>query len=116
MPVDFFLKQTNRLALLEFDVTNDDGTAVDLTGATSVTYAIWSATPGTDALNTLNATVTVDPASPHNHVTVSWASGDTDVAGRYYGRCDIVMSSGRHLTVPNVGYHQILIDERGPTA
>jgi hypothetical protein len=115
VPVDFFAKQGNRLASLEFDVLNEDGTAVNLTGVLSLTYRIWSTEPGTDALTPILATVTA-PTPTNGHVIVSWATGDLAVAGRYYGRCDIVFSSSRPLTVPTIGYHQIMVGELGPVA
>lgn len=112
------MKQTNRLATLEFEVTNSDGTAVDLTGAT-VTYAMWPTTPGTDTLTPIAPVVTpVEPIEPETiwTVTVEWDEDDLQTAGRYYGRADITFANGNILTVPNVGNHQILVDALGPVA
>ena len=115
MAVDFFIKATNELAILEFDVTDEDGVAIDLTGATAA-YRIWSTTPGTTALYAITPTVNI-PTPTAGHVRVTWTSpsGDLDVAGRYYGACDITFSSGNHLTVPTIGFHQLLVGELGPT-
>lgn len=115
-PVDFFAKQSNRLAILEFDVTNNDGSAVDLTSA-DVEYHIWPTTPGTDTLTAITAVVTlVAPITPATiwSVTVAWGQDDLDVAGRYYGRCDLTLQNGNQLTVPTVGYHSIFVDALGP--
>lgn len=113
MPVDFWIKESNRLASLEFDILNEDGTAVDLTGVTTLAYRLWSTEPGTTDLTPIAASVTA-PVPANGHVIVAWAVGDLDEPGRYYGRCDIVFSSGRPLAVPTVGYHQIMVDELGP--
>ena len=116
MPTDFFIKETNRLATLQIQVRNNDGTAVDLTGVgAGVAYKLWSTEPGTTALTPISAVVTIDSPATAGNVTVAWASGDTATPGRYYGRLEITFQNGNQLFVPTVGYHQLLIDERGPT-
>lgn len=117
MPVDYWMKATNELAVLEFDVTNEDGSEVDLTGATA-DYRIWSTAPGTDTLLPITPTLTIPVPDTTNRVRVAWidATAELATAGRYYGRCDIEFASGHHLTVPTLGYHSLFVDALGPTS
>ena len=75
-----------------------DGTAVDLSSATSPKFYMRSAQDPTAAAK-VNATATIADG-PAGVLSYSWASGDTDTAGTYQAEFEVQIG-GRKLTFPN---------------
>jgi hypothetical protein len=97
--VDFSIKQNDREPVFRATVTQRDGTAVNLTGA-SVTFVMRNRE--SKAIK-VNAAMTIDDATA-GRVSYPWTALDTDTVGFYEAEIKIVLSGGKQLTVPTTGY------------
>lgn len=99
------LKKNDRLPLARAELTDANGAALDLTGAT-VTFKMrrW----GTETLKIASASATVIDA-PGGVVQYSWAAGDTDTPGTYDGEF-VVTYGGLPMTVPGGNTVLVVID------
>lgn len=110
--VDFYITEGDTTDPLEVTLKSDDGTAIDLTGAT-VRFEMVPV--GGDSL-TFSATATIDDATA-GEVTYEWADGDTDDAGYYNGRfvVDYSGDTGSNFdadqSFPNENYITVKVDE-----
>lgn len=92
---------------LDATLKQADGSAIDLTTAGSVKALIRHAHSGVVAVN--RAITIVDAAA--GKVRVTWATGETDVAGPYELEAEITWFSGRPQTVPSGPYYRFSIYE-----
>lgn len=109
---DFHIKGGNTSPALEAQLTDGDGNAIDLTGAT-VRFQMQLVGSNTNAVDT-SATV----SEPSNGIVVyDWSSGDTDELGSYIAEFDVDYSgaTGSNFqsdeSFPNNDYLTIRIEE-----
>ena len=86
----------------KFRVTlqNADGTAIDLSLATSVRFIMKQSSGGTKLVSAPAAFL--DRAN--GVVEYTWASGDTDTVGPFQAEFEVIWPTGRPMTVPNGEY------------
>ena len=105
-----YIKKGDRYPLLAATLTLEDGTAINLTGG-SVIFRM-STQHGQNLVNTAATVVSATDGT----VRYDWASGDTDVVGKFRGEFVATLSSGRVVTVPNFEYIDIRIQDSVPTS
>lgn len=93
---DFVIKSGDTLDSLDATLQGADGAAIDLTGAT----VVFSMQRVDGALVITEAAATVVDAVGGT-VTYGWQTGDTDVAGGYWGEFEVTFASGGIATFPN---------------
>lgn len=81
----------------EYDITYDDGTPVDLTGATVVMNMILD---GATSFTVDSGSCTIVNAT-EGSIRYQWVSPETDVPGMYRIEFIITFNSGAILTVPS---------------
>lgn len=89
--------QGNKLYDINFSLTNNDGTALDLTGATLLFNV---QRPGLATNKFSGSMAIVSAAAGTCKYTVQ--DGDFDEKGRYYAEIQITFGSGQILTFPNI--------------
>lgn len=110
---DFSIKANDRLPVIQSVLTSggDVPTAVNLTGINSIKFIMraadvdWQPIAGTPKVNSPATVVT--PAS--GIVEYPWATGDTNLAGRYVGEWEVTWSNLKKQTFPTRSYHTIEI-------
>ena len=95
----FYIKRNDTKPSLSA-ILSQDGSAVDITGAT-VNFHMG------DIIDT--AAVIVNAAT--GSVRYDWAAVDTEKAGEFSAEFEVTFSDGKIETFPNVGYLRINIDE-----
>jgi len=87
---------------------NADGTPIDITGATNVTF-IMRQVGSTGASAITRTATTVDAAN--GIVQLAWTTGDLDVVGVYDQDWRINWPTSRPQTVPNTGHNTIVVED-----
>jgi hypothetical protein len=93
---DYFVPRGSRLPTLTATFTNDDGTAVDLTTATGVTFTMVGV-DGTTKINAASCTVT---DADSGIVEYSWTAADIDTSGDYFGKFTATFPGSLPAVVP----------------
>jgi len=93
-----FMARNDLLPSLSITCTYADGTAVDLSTATTPKFYMRSAQDASASVK-VDATATVTNGAG-GELTYSWSSGDTDTAGVYLAEFEVQIG-GRKLTFPN---------------
>lgn len=107
---DFYIKQGDTSPPLRAQLREDDGTPVDLTGAT-VRFKMNRIGGNTGDTLDVDNTATIDDAT-NGKVTYDWADGDTDQSGYYnavFG-VDYDGSGSIDETFPNEQFLVIKVD------
>lgn len=98
-----YIKRDDTQPDIEATLQYDDGSAIDLSGAT--VKFIMASQSGTVKVNT-TATV-VDAVA--GKVKYQWQTGDTDTAGTYYAEFEVTFPGGKKLTVPNQNHLVVVV-------
>lgn len=93
---DFFIKQNDTSPALAVTLQDDDGNAIDLTGA-SVDFHM---SPLDDSTLMVDSAATIADASA-GEVKYEWSSGDTDTVQRYEAEFEVTYADGTIETFPN---------------
>jgi len=99
------LKRGDRLPSALVPLTNNDGSAVNLTGAT-VTFSMRSGPAATPKVNAGTVNIVGDPAL--GMVRYDWAAGDTDTVGTYLATF-LVTAGGETQSYPGAGFLLVVI-------
>lgn len=94
----FHLKQGDRRPHFPAQLLNSEGTAEDLTGATTVQLK-WTEPDGTARLEDMTVTNATE-----GRVLYAWQVGDTDEPGRYQAEIVVTWPTGEPQTFPAQGY------------
>lgn len=105
-----YIKKGDLYPQLSATLQTEDGTAIDLTGATVVFRM--SNQFGQNLVNTSATVVT----AASGKVRYDWASGDTDVAGKFQGEFVATLASSRVVTCPNFEFIDIRVLDGVPTS
>lgn len=97
----FTIKQNDTSPSLQVSLTDSAGSAIDLTGATSIRFHM--RLPSATAAKVDAAAATVG-ASTAGVVKYDWSAGDTDTAGLYQAEFEVTYSDSSIETFPNGGY------------
>jgi baseplate upper protein BppU len=110
----FTLMEGDLLPALQFTVQNDDGTPVDLTGASAVQFLMATLpTDFTDSVHVINS-AGIFVNRPAGIVQYTWQGTDTATRGRYAGVFEITDGTGKKFSVPNDDYVYVSILARLP--
>lgn len=90
----FRIKRHDTYPPLCYSVTDPSGN-LDFTGG-SATFTMVSKTTG--AMKIGRAAASIDSAT---RVSYSWEDSDTDTVGEYRAEFEVVLASGKKLTIPN---------------
>jgi len=101
---DFVIKQNDTSPDFQRTLLDSDGVAVPLTGAT-VRFHMYDQMRTTAKID--GAATITDAAN--GVVVYSWAAGDTDTTGWYWGEFEVTFSDGSIETFPNTGYTSIKV-------
>jgi hypothetical protein len=99
---DFVIKAHDQLPSIQAALTTATG-AVDLTGATGVSFIMQPLAGGAAKVNA--AAVIVNATG--GIVRYDWATGDTNTAGSYQAEWQVIWSGNRKQTFPTLGYHTV---------
>lgn len=107
---DFYIKTGDTTSSIAAILTDDDGDAVDISGAT-VRFHMAPISGATTPV--INASANNDQSGVTNigHVHYAWSAGQTATAGLYLAEWEVVYSSGATQTFPNAGYFLVQITE-----
>lgn len=94
------IKQGAQNPALEATLTKGDGTAQDLAGGT-VTFSMKRKRTGVVKVSAANVAIVSAAAGT---VKYSWASGDVDTPGVYYGQFTVTGLAGGPAVFPTSGY------------
>jgi len=96
---DFVIKQHDTRPVLEAQIQDATGVAINLTGCI-VRFLMLSTAGGQPKINATCAII--DPTA--GKVRYSWHDGDTDTWGSYYAEFEVTFPDGSVQTVPNDGF------------
>lgn len=102
----FKIKTNDTSPKLTVDLSDASGAAVNLLGST----ARFHMKKYGDTSLKIDASADITNAAG-GRVEYSWASGDTDTAGTYYGEIEVTYGDLTVETFPNNGYFTIIIQE-----
>ena len=89
------IKQGSLRPILQATIYGNDGSAIDITGATAVKFTMYNSTGvKIDAV----AGSVVDASA--GQVSYTWTGTDTDTAGTYYAYFDVTLSGGYSMKAP----------------
>jgi hypothetical protein len=91
----FFIKQGDRIPVIQEYLRNADGTAIILTGSTVEFHM----RDGTGAIIINVAASIIDAIN--GLVEYDWAAPDTATAGTFYREWEVNLPSGKTVTTPN---------------
>lgn len=89
------IKQGSLRPILQATIYGNDGSAIDITGATAVTFTMYNSSE--TKINGVAGTI-VD--ATEGQVSYTWTGTDTDTAGTYYAYFDVTMSGGFSMKAP----------------
>lgn len=94
-------------------LTNEDGSAINLTGATAVYFLMRPVGGGTALRVAATVTNATGGIVTHTWATTGapWGTGHTYTIGSYDQEWEIMWPSSRPQTVPNSGYNTIVIED-----
>lgn len=104
---DFQIKAGDLRPTLDATLTDDAGTALDLTSASSCRFVMRSVAGGTPKVAAAASIVT--PAS--GIVRYAWTGTDTDTPGDYFAEFEVTYAGPKTETHPNDGHLLVRITE-----
>ena len=102
----FKIKTNDTSPKMTVDLADGSGAAVSLLGSTARFHM---KKYGATSLK-IDADADITNAAG-GRVEYSWAVGDTDTAGTYYGEIEVTYGDGTVETFPNNGYFTVIIQE-----
>lgn len=102
---DFWIRQGDTAPQLEVTCQDDNGNAVDLSGATAVQFHL----ADKQYAEKVSASGSIKDAAA-GKVVYAWSDGDTDEAGEFYGEFQVTHADGSIQTFPNREYIRIRIE------
>ncbi len=110
MSADFYVKQNDLAPIISGTLTDEDGAAVDIAGATlALTMTPMDGTTakvdGAAASNDQNGdAATAEANGTKGAWSYAWVAGDTDTAGYFNVEVQVTYDDGTPETFPNDGY------------
>jgi len=101
---DFTIKQNDDSPAFERTLSDSSGTVINLTGST-VRFHLYDQTKDTAKID---AAATITDAA-NGVVVYTWAAGDTDTVGWYWGEFEVTYSDTTVETFPNSGYISVKV-------
>jgi len=99
-----YVKQNDTAPTLVVNLVDDDGAAVDITGA-SVRFHMRKPGAASAKVDSSATLVTGDPAQ----VSYAWQSGDLDTEGRFEAEFEVTYSGGAVETFPNDSFIDVIV-------
>lgn len=103
----FHIRQGDTKPDLVRTLLDEDGVAVNLTGATAVRFNL-KAPDGSVKIDNAAAAITNAAAGI---VTYEWAAVDTDTAGSFTGEFEVTWGGGGIQSFPNPDYIEVVITQ-----
>lgn len=105
----FYIKEGDRLPVIDEFLMYDDGTPIDLSSASSVKFImrLRGSTGSPKITNSANVTIV---SATQGRVQYAWGASDTDTPGEY-AREWVVTIGGKDLTVPNNDSYTVVVLE-----
>jgi hypothetical protein len=97
----FYLAQGDRLPPLPLTATNGDGTPLDLTSVSTLTFSMVNRVTGEKKVDA--GTVTVIDA-PNGRAQYSWSATDTDEWGEFAGEFTATFGGGLVVSIPGADF------------
>lgn len=89
------IKKGSLRPILQATIYGSNGSAIDISGATSVKFTMYNSTE--TKIDAVAGTI-VDALE--GQVSYTWTGTDTDTAGTYYGYFDVTLSGGYSMKAP----------------
>jgi hypothetical protein len=106
---DFKMKRGDQSPTIKYQLLDDQGDPVDITGFQEVRFLMRPKTESTLTVDAdTNSGVTVTDAA-NGVVQYEWASGDTDTPGSFEAEWEVTFSGGDKETFPNHDFIDIYI-------
>lgn len=102
-----YMKQNDTAPALTATLKDDNGTAIDLTGAT-VVFNMRQRSDSTVKVNRGSVSIVSAAAG---QVSYSWQTGDTDTVGVFDGEFEITHADSTIQTVPSKDYIKVVIKD-----
>ena len=103
-----FMKRHDTRPFLDVTLKQSDGTAIDLSSVSGVTFTMKDSAANSIKVNRGACSIVSATAGS---VRYSWTSSDTDTAGAYLGEFEIAYANGDKMTVPTSGTLSIVVLE-----
>jgi len=108
---DFFLREGDHGGAIPGVLTDDDGVAIDIEGA-SVRFLM------ANILTTKRIAAAANndqvDAATKGHVSYTWQAGDSDEPGMYNASWEVTYNDGSVETFPNPGYIKVRVTAKVP--
>lgn len=107
---DFEMKRGDQSPTIRYQLQDDQGDPVDVTGFSDVRFLMRPRTGSTLTVDAdTNSGVTVTDAA-NGIVQYEWDAADTDTAGSFQAEWEVTFSGGDKETFPNTDYIDIYIE------
>lgn len=100
---DYYLRQGDEGAVIETILRDENGTAVDLNGA-SIRFHMAPIEGGAVTVNAEAVNEQDTTNGENGHVSYTWQAGDSDTPGLYLSEWEVTYVGGEVQTFPNTGY------------
>lgn len=108
---DFYIKRNDTSPAIKYQLQDDAGDAVDISGANDVRFLMRQRGGDTVKVDdNLAGNVSLVDAST-GIVQYDWQDGDTDTAGQWWAEWEVEYSDGTIETFPNDQYILVRVEE-----
>jgi hypothetical protein len=106
---DFTLKRNDTSPAIEFQLQDDDGNAIDISGFNEVEFFFRQRRDSTTKVDDDTGGNVSVPDAANGIVKYEWMATDTETAGIFEAEFEVEYSDGAVETFPNTGYIKVQI-------
>ena len=89
------IKKGSLRPILQATIYGSDGSAIDITGASTVTFTMYNSTE-----TKIDGVAGAIVDATEGQVSYTWTGTDTDTAGTYYAYFDVTLAGGYSMKAP----------------